>query len=268
MELSRIHDEVSSLLRRVAAEVVLPRYQALAAHEVDEKSPGELVTIVDREAEALISPGLLAMLPGSRVVGEEAAAERPGLLDGLDEGVVWLVDPLDGTANFVEGKRDFAIMVALLCDGETVASWMLAPAYGWTAHAERGAGAFVDGCQVRTAADVPTLEQLRGAFSRRYLPPEFDAEIAPRAERIGQLIPNMGCAGVEYPSIAAAERDFCFFWRTLPWDHAPGALFLQEAGGVARRVDGESYLPADGKTGLLVARNADICERVLDTLMR
>src|SRR5215213_7219723 len=90
---SNVMDEVATIMRQAAAEAVLPRYRKLLAGDVEEKTPGEVVTVADREAEQIISPRLAALLAGSRVVGEEAVATNPSLMDGLDEGQVWLVDP-------------------------------------------------------------------------------------------------------------------------------------------------------------------------------
>jgi fructose-1,6-bisphosphatase/inositol monophosphatase family enzyme len=148
---SDVMDEVATVMRQAAAEAILPRYQTLLAGDVEEKTPGEVVTVADREAEQLISPRLAALQPGSRVVGEEAVAANPSLLDGLDDGHVWLVDPLDGTANFVAGSSSFSVMVALLKDGQTIASWLLDPVSGQLSVASRGDGAFIDGMRVRTS---------------------------------------------------------------------------------------------------------------------
>lgn len=133
-------ERVGELLREAAAEVILPRFRALSDADIVEKSPGELVTIADREAEALITHGLLRLRPGSRVVGEEACASDPALLDRLDKGAVWLVGPLDGTGNFASGRAPLAVMAALVVGGETVAAWLLDPLTSELAVAERGAG--------------------------------------------------------------------------------------------------------------------------------
>lgn len=123
-------EQVSDLLREVAAEAVMPRFRRLAEAEVRLKSPGEEVTIADEEAERLLTAGLSALLPGSRVIGEEAVSARPELMQGLGEGTVFVVDPVDGTANFIKGSPCFSMMVALLREGEAIASWMLSPATG------------------------------------------------------------------------------------------------------------------------------------------
>lgn len=118
---------VGDLLREVAARSVLPRFRRLQDREIHEKQPGELVTIADQEAEAALTGGLRRLLPGSRVVGEEACAADPSLLLGIGTGLVWLVDPLDGTADFAAGDPRFSLMVALLRDGDIIAPWMLDP---------------------------------------------------------------------------------------------------------------------------------------------
>lgn len=264
---ARLADAVAAVMRAAAAIAILPRWQRLAAAEVEEKSPGDLVTAADREAEALIARGLLALLPGSRVVGEELAAARPAVLQGLDQGTAWLVDPLDGTGNFVAGTPPFAVMVALLHEGEAAMSWILSPLDDRLAFAERGGGAYLDGQTVRTAQASPGPAGLRGAVLTRYMPPEVRAPIEARTARIADALPGLYCAGAEYPAIVTGAQHFALFWRTLPWDHAPGALFLTEAGGHAARPDGTPYRPADGRTGLLTARNRTVWEDARTALL-
>lgn len=135
-----VMDAVPALLRQAAAEAVLPVFGMREARP-EEKSPGEWVTTADRAAEALLAPQLAALVPGSVVVGEEAASADPAVLDQLLTAAdVWLLDPLDGTANFAAGEAPFAVMAALLRHGDTVASWMLDPLSGRIAAAERGGG--------------------------------------------------------------------------------------------------------------------------------
>src|SRR5689334_7472853 len=125
-----LKNEVTALMRGVAATAVTPRFRMLADHEIAEKSPGEIVTVADREAEQLLHDGLEALGIPARIVGEEAAAQQPELLDGIGEGLVWLIDPLDGTANFAAGRSPFGMMVALIEDGVPLAGWILDPVSG------------------------------------------------------------------------------------------------------------------------------------------
>ncbi|MFN4088473.1 MAG: inositol monophosphatase family protein [Alphaproteobacteria bacterium] len=246
---------VATILREVGEAVVLPRFRRLAAGDIEEKGPGDLVTVADRDAERLLTARLPDLRAGSRVVGEEACAARPALLDTVGDGRVWIVDPVDGTANFAAGREPFAMMVALLESGETVAAWIWEPATGRLCVAETGAGAEIDGRRVLTDPSPPAAQDLRGSVLTRYMPPEVGGPIERRLGGLAALTPAFYCAGAEYPAVLAGDRHFALFWRTLPWDHAPGTLILTEAGGRAARWDGTPYRPADPGRGLLVARN-------------
>ena len=96
--------KVEAIIREVSEAAILPRFRRLERHDISEKSPGDLVTTADRESEQLLSAALSELLPGSKVVGEEAAAESAQVLEAFDgEAPVWVLDPVDGTQNFVDG---------------------------------------------------------------------------------------------------------------------------------------------------------------------
>ena len=138
---------VAALLRAAADEAVLPRWRALRPEQVATKSrPDDLVTVADTEAEAIITAGLRELSPGTPVIGEEAVAADPSLLDGLTTlPAYWLVDPVDGTGNFVDGSPDFGVMAAYVESGEVAAAWIWLPVHDHLAVAVRGAGATLDG---------------------------------------------------------------------------------------------------------------------------
>jgi fructose-1,6-bisphosphatase/inositol monophosphatase family enzyme len=264
---SGVMDEVATILRHAAAEAILPRYQKLLAGNVEEKTPGEVVTVADREAEQIIGPRLAALLPGSRVVGEEAVATNPSLMNGLDEGDIWLVDPLDGTANFVAGSSAFSVMVALLQDGRTMASWLLDPVSGQLSVASRGEGAFIDGVRVRASATSLSASECRGSVLTRFLPEELKEQVRIGSADLAAVLPGAKCAGVDYPSVIKGTQNFLMFWRLLPWDHAPGALLVAEAGGHVAGIDGSEYRPSDQRPGLLIGQNRDVWDAVRSTLL-
>ncbi|MBB3912427.1 inositol monophosphatase family protein [Sphingomonas desiccabilis] len=255
---------VAALMRDVADRVVMPRHQALAAHEIAEKSPGEVVTCVDREAEARLREGLDRLGIGARVVGEEACAENPALLDGIGSGAVWLVDPLDGTANFASGSGAFGIMVALVSEGEPVASWMLDPGTGRMCHAERGLGAWIDERPVRTR----NSGRLRpvAALATQFMAPAERVRAHRAAERRFALEPIPRCAAESYPRLVNGRNDVALFQRILPWDHAAGVLFLTEAGGHATHWDGSAYRVGSDRAGLLAAADGRLWEVAAEVL--
>jgi fructose-1,6-bisphosphatase/inositol monophosphatase family enzyme len=261
-------DQVADLIREVAATEVLPRFRHLTSDEIVQKAPGDLVTIADKESEKVLTRGLTALLPGSVVVGEEAVAADPTVLDRMkDAGAVWIVDPVDGTNNFAAGKTPFAVMVGLMRDGEPVASWILDPVENHLTVAEAGSGAYRDGVRLKTRTDDPGVATLRGAVAGKYLPDHLREMASSHAAAFAEIHQGHHCAGYEYPSIALDEQQFAVFWLVLPWDHVPGTLIMREAGGTAAHLDGSRYVPAvSTKRGLLVAANEDIWRTVRDGL--
>ena len=247
-------DRVAAAIREVSATTIEPRFRALTSEDVHEKSPGEVVTVADREGERLLARRLVDLLPGVPVVGEEACAEDGSLVRALQGERAWLLDALDGTSNFVAGSGDWAVMVALVDHGSPVASWIWRPSDQRLYLAELGAGATCNGRLLarRPAAHVPP-RRLRGTVLTRYLDPPAAAAVERNRERFGPLAPGHRCAGIDYPLLAEGGIDFLLFWRTLPWDHAPGTLLVQEAGATVRRLDGTSYLPTQTTLGLLSA---------------
>jgi fructose-1,6-bisphosphatase/inositol monophosphatase family enzyme len=244
---------VTRILQEAAETAIVPRFRALTKAEVFEKAPGELVTVADHEAEDLITPQLQALVDAP-VVGEEAAAANPELARAMREApAAWAVDPLDGTANFVAGRPDWAVMAALVRDGSTVAGWIVRPADDLVYEAEFGAGVWRNGVRVQRAPARAAPSELRGAAYTRFMDPEARALAKAAAPQFAQFGKGASCAGIDYARLIDGELDFVLFWRTKPWDHAPGTLLVTEAAGTARRVDGTEYHPAEDRPGLLNA---------------
>jgi len=242
---------VAGLVREVAREHILPRFERLAADDIRRKEKGDLVTIADLEAEAALTPRLAAMLPGSLVVGEEEVAKDPSVLDRLaGDGPVWLIDPVDGTSNFAAGIPLFAVMVALVRGGETVAAWIHDPVKNAMATAERGSGAWCDGARLQVAAEEPP-DRMSGAMSHHFGNRQLVRKIAGRSNMVGSVF-SFRCAGQEYLALAAGRAHFALYHRLLPWDHAPGVLLHREAGGYGRQLDGSPYSPRIHAGGLLL----------------
>lgn len=238
MSLSALDAEIRDLMRFAAQRSMLPRFRNLAAGEVDMKGADDPVTIVDREVEAFLTEALTRLVPGVAVVGEEAVHADKAVLDHL-AGQCWIIDPLDGTANFAEGKAPFGIIVALADGGEAVAGWIYDPLKDRFCHARRGEGAFIGGERVhaRTTGQVPPVT----AVSRIFLSPEEAAALDAQLAGHYTMVDIPRCAAEQYPRLALGENDVSSFKRTLAWDHAAGALWLNEAGGKAARIDGSAY---------------------------
>jgi len=252
---------VTEFLREVAELDVLPRFRALADHHVMEKKPGDLVTVADLDAERRLTRLLQDHLPGSVVVGEEAVHRTPevlGLLEG--EAPVWIVDPVDGTQNFADGRTPFVIILAFVRNGETCGAWIHDPVAGDTAAAETGSGARLDGRVLRVASG-DTIANMTGLInSNAYGRPYRDA-IREKKAAFGR-VERYRCAGFAFRQLADGKDHFSLYNRLWPWDHAAGVLLHREAGGYSARVDGELYRPGDRVTGLLSAPDEETWRRI------
>lgn len=252
---------LAELLRDAGERVIMPRFRNLPELAVRQKSgPLDLVTDADEAAEAMIAAGLARLYPGSLVVGEEATARDRSLLDTMaDAELAFVLDPIDGTSNYVAGLPLFGTMLAALVRGEVVAALIHDPVGDDTALALRGEGAWTetpDGRRrdLRVAAPVP-VAQMTGVASWRYLP---EAE----RDTVCRNLPRMAaawdfrCAAHEYRMLAGGHLHFLLFHRLMPWDHAPGWLLHREAGGTAARFDGTPYRPDGTGGGLICAPDA------------
>jgi fructose-1,6-bisphosphatase/inositol monophosphatase family enzyme len=245
-------DAVSSLIRAAAAAHILPFFDKLEREQIEEKAPGDLVTIADLRTEQALAPALMSLVPGSAAIGEEAVSRDRVLLERMaGSGDLWLIDPVDGTANFAAGLPLFACMVAFVRDGEIVAAWIYDPVKDIMAVAEAGAGAWSDGRRLRVAPAVPPA-QMSGSLTLRFGDRELVSRIAGRTNLVGSVF-SFRCAGQEYLALANGRAHFALYHRLLPWDHAPGYLIHREAGGFGRRLDRSPYTPRCFDGGLLLA---------------
>lgn len=258
------HAAVDGLMRKIGRDVVMARFRNLSAADIEEKAKDDYVTVADKEAEARLTEGLQAILPGSHVIGEEAVAADPSVVDRITEGHAWIVDPIDGTGNYAAGRTPFAIMVALAEKGVVRAGWILDPSTRRMCHAALGEGAFID--NKRIAAKASGAPRPLAALATRYLPPDVREQVLARAAGHITEVEVPHCAGEQYPRVVLGENDVALFWRSMPWDHAPGGLFVNEAGGKLARLDGSPYRLGDDRTGLLAAASPRIWDETAKLL--
>ncbi|HEY4167432.1 MAG TPA: inositol monophosphatase family protein [Reyranella sp.] len=258
---------VAELMRETAAAELLPRFRNLAEGEIREKRPGDLVTVADVASEQRLAVGLAGILPGVPVVGEEAVEKDPGLVDLIARPSerCWVVDPLDGTANFSRGHDVFAMIVCLIDDRQTVGGWILDVPNDRMAVAIKGQGVAIDG---KAIVGQPVTRPPNGliSYAVRKL---FDKQLVPDQRRKLGSLTTLNCAGREYIEMLRGTYDFNLYRRTKPWDHAAGALMMAEAGGQALRFNGEPYRPEgplDG--GIVSATSAEIVVAARDVLER
>ncbi|MFE9555324.1 inositol monophosphatase family protein [Streptomyces sp. NPDC006692] len=255
---------VEEAVRKAAAVEIMPRFRQLASHEVLEKNgPHDLVTVADRLAEEHLTAALTAILPGSVVVGEEAVHADPAVYEALlGDAPVWIVDPVDGTRQFVHGEAGFCTLVALAHQGELLASWTYAPALDEMAVAVRGRGATLNGEPLHAGSPAPgAVIEVATSHPDYTTPEQKRALLGLRTDGV-QPRP-CGSAGLEYLAIARGELDALAFSWEYAWDHAAGLLLVIEAGGAQTTIAGEPFRITGGNAlPFTAARDAATAELV------
>ena len=261
-------EHVAALIAEIAAEHIEPRYQRLQDEEIRTKTgPNDFVTEADIAAESALKKALCGLCPGSAFVGEEAASHDASVFGELErEGALWIVDPLDGTRNFVEGRPEFGTIVAYVVNGQICMGWIYAIPDGKCAIAELGAGAMY-GAE-RLAEVVETPERLTGYRGVGSLPTALRETVTKNLREHTDTQP-VRCSAYAYINLARGEKDFAIYSRAYPWDHAAGVLIMNEIGGKALYLDApEDYAlaPSLGRP-FLVGASKDAWHRSRDIVV-
>ncbi len=290
-------DKISEIIIETADEFIVPRYKALKEHEISSKSnPNDLVTQADIEAEAHLERILPDMFSGSLVIGEEGLSRGDHDIAVLcdDSQAVWVVDPVDGTRNFVNGKREFGVMLSLNINGKCEYSWIYDILGREMAVAERESGAYLNGARMNigthtltpisptsaptstsTSAAMPTsthtpsleLAELSGYVSPQFFPESLRDGIRAAGKQVKSYKP-LGCSAHEYLNTAKGLADFVVTSKINPWDHMSGTLLVEEAGGVVMTWSREPYLDYSHRIGLITACNSDVWNKAFNLFIK
>jgi myo-inositol-1(or 4)-monophosphatase len=221
-----------------AAAAVHTRWAArLGSLRATAKGPGDFVSEADLEAQDAALGIIRAAYPGHRSMAEEDAAPLPSP-DGSEP--LWVVDPLDGTANFLHGHPMYAASVAVAVNGEPVAGAVVCATTGERWWAGRGEGAFKNGLRIRVSPQRGLQGALVGTgfpFKVQHLIPEYLEQLG-RVLRAGSGVRRCGAAALDLCYVAEGRLDG--FWELFlnPWDFAAGKLIVEEAGGRVTALDG------------------------------
>jgi myo-inositol-1(or 4)-monophosphatase len=234
--------------------------------QVTRKQHNDFVTEVDQAAEAAIIETLKDAFPDHGFLAEETG-EIQGTSMADQPSHIWIIDPLDGTTNFIHGFPQYAVSIALAVDGITQQAVVYDPNRDELFTATRGAGAYVNNRRLRVAGRLKMSEALIGTG----FPYREDQDVEAYLEIFAQM--TRQCAGLRRPGAAsldlayvAAGRLDAFFEQGLkPWDMAAGALLITEAGGLVGNYAGEeSYL----NTGEIMAGNPRLFGQLVTTLRK
>lgn len=220
--------------------------------QVSTKGPGDFVSRADRQAEATIREELMAARPTYGFLGEEG-----GIEEGEDPTRRWIVDPLDGTTNFLHGLPHWAVSIALEHKGQIVAGVIYDPSKDEMFYAEKGFGAFVNEARIRVSARHRMSESIFATG----LPWSGRADLPETLQDLARILPvcsgvrRFGAASLDLAYVAAGRYDGFWERRLHAWDIAAGIVILREAGGLIEPLDPSADL-LDG--GALICANEPI----------
>lgn len=264
-----MNTDIEDLIKQCALEIILPRWRNLGANDIKSKtSATDLVTVADIESEYFLQREIPLIDEGAIVVGEESVSRGEYSFEDLEElkdKTFYVVDPVDGTNNFVKGSETFAVMVAKLVKGVCEEAWIYFPALDRMTYAKKGHGAFKNGEKVSTSIRTD-ISDIQGYVSLRYMKEKDKAHFRNVIESL-KVHDSTSCAADMYCNVAHGDMDFTVFTRIKPWDHLPGVLICQEAGGYNSNFYGEEYSIYARDKALLTANNKTTWQALHDMLI-
>ena len=245
---------------RKAGRKLARDFGEVAELQVSKKGPADFVSAADLKAEETLVEELSKVRPGYGFLAEER-----GAVEGTDKTHTWIIDPLDGTTNFLHGLPHFAINIALEREGAVVAAVTYNPANNELFWAEKGKGAFLNDKRLRVAARRQLIESILATgipFAGRPGHAQFLKELHQMTQRVAG-VRRFGSAALDMAYIAAGRFDGYWERNLKPWDIAAGGLLVVEAGGVVSAPDGG---PFDPHAGAVLAANSELQPLILERL--
>ena len=254
--------EAVESVARAGADQLMPYFRRLTSDQVSEKARNDLVTVADRASESAILAAIGQQFPSHNILSEEAGWSARSSSDPT-----WIVDPLDGTTNFVHGMPHFAVSVAVTAEDRIQAGVIIDPVKGDVFRAARGIGAWWNGVRCR----VSRRTYLSGAMVATGFPFKAHGLLDPYLAIFRDVF--LDCKAIRRPGAAALDLaytacgivDGFFEFQLSPWDIAAGAVMVEEAGGSISDMDGgDDYLA----TGNVLSGSDGVRRDLLEIVQR
>lgn len=223
-------------------------------------STSDLVTKVDQEVEQYVVDAILRTYPDHGILGEEGTFTED--ISGFD--TLWIIDPIDGTTNFIHQHQNYVVSIAVYHKGEVVAGTVYDPIRDEMFYAEKGNGAYLNGVPLYLR-EIKTLQQSLLASSTFWNEEAMRTGMDKKIQQLAQWSRGMrifGCAALELAYVAAGRIDGYMSVTLNPWDFAAGNLLVEEAGGKVSRANGSRVCTLE--RGSILASNASIHQEFID----
>ena len=260
---------ISNLLIEVNKLVVLKYYKDLESRQISTKSSeDDYVTIADKESEEFIVRKLIGFLNVNHYIGEETSYLNKNEYKSIkDQSLSWVIDPIDGTKNYIKGKKEFCSMISLISNAIPIATFIYYPLKDLLVYAFKGFGAY----SIDTKTNKITNLKIQKTNISNVLGSGGTKGIE---EPLRQLVLNnlrkhtnrlfIGSAGIETIMLASNEIQFVFHGRVTPWDHSPLDLITKEAGGCVYMANDKTEFNAFSEGPIIAASNYKIWKSIRD----
>ena len=264
---NEILDFIVNILIDVNEKIVLNYFNKLTPKDIDIKSStDDFVSVADKKSEDYITKKLSNFLDNTKIIGEETAfLDKENFLSLLNEPLLWVIDPIDGTKNYINGNENFCSMISLVEHSFPIASFIYKPLQRQFIYAFKGIGAYIFDLETKQSnklnLELDPLNQIIGSGGTKGIPEVFRKSILSNLRSFTKRV-FVGSAGIETMMLVTNKIQFVFHGRVTPWDHSPLDLIIKEAGGCVYMARFKEEFNIKSKGPILAATNSKIWDEV------
>ena len=258
---------IVNILIDVNQKVVLNYFNKLTPKDIDIKSSNDdFVSVADKMSEDYISKKLSNFLDNTKIIGEETAfLDKKNFLSLLNEPLLWVIDPIDGTKNYINGNENFCSMISLVEHSFPIASFIYKPLQRQFIYAFKDIGAYIFDVETKISTklnlELDSFSQIIGSGGTKGIPEVFRKSILSNLRSFTKRV-FVGSAGIETMMLVTNKIQFVFHGRVTPWDHSPLDLIIKEAGGCVYMARFKEDFNIKSKGPILAATNSRIWDEV------
>jgi fructose-1,6-bisphosphatase/inositol monophosphatase family enzyme len=266
---NQILEYITSILTDVNDKIILHYFNNLSPNDINTKSASDdYVSIADKKSEDFITSKLFKFLDITKIIGEESAfSNKDNYLSLLNEPLLWVIDPIDGTKNYINGNQNFCSMISLVKDNYPIASFIYKPLERELIYAFKGYGAFKLNVNTKVSTklkiEINESNEIIGSGGTKGIPDNFRQSILFNLRTYTKRL-FIGSAGIETVMMATNKIQFIFHGRVTPWDHSPFQLTIKEAGGCVYMAQSKEDFNILSNGSILAAANSNIWSEIRD----
>ncbi len=263
----KIINYISDLLVKVNELIILKYYKNLSSKHINTKSSDDdYVSIADKESEIYIVKNLIGFLNINQYIGEETSYINKDDYKSFEKNALyWVIDPIDGTKNYINGKNEFCSMISLVFNSIPIASFVYYPLKNLLVYAFKGFGAY--SLEIKTKKIIQlriqqnSFDNIVGSGGTKGIEEPLRQKVLQNLRKYTNRL-FIGSAGIEAIMLASNETQFVFHGRVTPWDHSPLDLIIKESGGCVYMLNDKAEFNIFSRGPILAASNDQIWENI------